>query len=171
MAMIQHNETPATEDDHDPVTLAVNRICGWNGDRPDALIEIFHDLQEALGHVPEAALKPIATRLNLSRAEVHGVLSFYHDFHTKPVGRVVVKVCRAEACQSMGALPLIEQICDRLGVGLGATSAGGSVTVEPVYCLGNCALAPAATVGGVLHGLVDAARVAALVADLTEEAG
>ena len=121
--------------------------------------------------MPEAALKPIATRLNLSRAEVHGVLSFYHDFHTKPVGRVVVKVCRAEACQLMGALPLIEQICDRLGVGLGATSAGGSVTVEPVYCLGNCALAPAATVGGVLHGRVDAARVAALVADLTEEAG
>ena len=171
MAMTQQNKAPTSDDDRDPVLLAVDRICGRYGDRPDALIEIFHDLQDALGHVPEPALKPIAQRLNLSRAEVHGVLSFYHDFHTKPVGRVVVKVCRAEACQSMGALPLIAQICDRLGVGLGATSAGGSVTVEPVYCLGNCALAPAAMVGGVLHGRVDAKRVAALVAEMTGEAG
>lgn len=171
MAMTRQNAAPISGGDPDPVTEAVDLICGRYGDRPDALIEMFHDLQDGLGHVPETALKPIAKRLNLSRAEVHGVLSFYHDFHTKPVGRVVVKICRAEACQSMGALPLIAQICDRLGVGLGSTSAGGSVTVEPVYCLGNCALAPAATVGGVLHGRVDAERVAALVTEMTGEAG
>jgi formate dehydrogenase subunit gamma len=171
MTMTDQHNARNSPGDSDPMIEAVDRICGSHGDKPDALIEIFHDLQDALGHVPEAALKPIAKRLNLTRAEVHGVLSFYHDFHTKPVGRVVVKVCRAEACQSMGALPLIERICERLGVGLGKTSPGASVTVEPVYCLGNCALAPAAMVGGVLHGRVDAERVASLVADMNGEAG
>jgi formate dehydrogenase subunit gamma len=171
MAMTEQHKIQDSDPGPDAVTQAVDRICGIYRDKPDALIEIFHDLQDALGHVPEAALKPIAKRLNLSRAEVHGVLSFYHDFHTKPAGRVVVKICRAEACQSMGALPLIERICDRLGVPMGGTSDGGSVTVEPVYCLGNCALAPAAMVGGVLHGRVNAERVVALVVEMNGEAG
>ena len=95
----------------------------------------------------------------LPRAEVHGVVSFYHDFHAAPSGRVTVKVCRAEACQSMGALALIERLCQRLGVTLGGTSSDGQVTVEPVYCLGNCALAPAAMVDGRPVGRVDLDRL------------
>lgn len=137
----------------------VHQICARYHDKPDALIEIFHDLQHAIGHVPQTLQPVIAKRLNLTRAEVHGVMSFYHDFHAKPVGNVVVKVCRAEACQSMGALELIERICDRLNVSVGETSADRSVTVLPVYCLGNCALAPAAMVDGTLIGRADEDRV------------
>jgi formate dehydrogenase subunit gamma len=138
-------------------------ICARHGNDPAALIEILHDLQEEHGWVPEQALPAIASALNIGKAEVHGVVSFYHDFRRAPAGRVVVKLCRAEACQSMGATRLIEQICARLGAGLGETSPQG-VTVEPVYCLGNCALAPAATVGGKLIGRADVARLEAVIA-------
>ena len=140
----------------------VRAICARHGDDPSALIEILHDLQEAAGFVPDAALPEIADALNISRAEVHGVVSFYHDFRRAPAGAVVVKICRAEACQSMGALALIEAITARRGVALGGTSAEG-VTIEPVYCLGNCALSPAAMVNGRLHGRLDADRLDALV--------
>ena len=133
-------------------------ICARHGNDPAALIEILHDLQEAVGHVPDAAAAGIAQALNLSRAEVHGVVSFYHDFRRTPAGTVIVKICRAEACQSMGALDLIERVCARHGIALGETSAHG-VTVEAVYCLGNCALAPAAMVGERLVGRVDVDRL------------
>jgi formate dehydrogenase subunit gamma len=136
----------------------VVEICGRHDNDPANLIEMLHDLQAAEGCVPEAALPAIADALNLSKAEVHGVVSFYHDFRKAPAGRTVVKVCRAEACQSMGALALIEHLCARHGVALGATSADG-VTVEPVYCLGNCACAPAAMVDGRLLGRLDAGRL------------
>ena len=100
----------------------------------------------------------IADALNLSRAEVYGVLSFYHDYRRAPAGPVVVKLCRAEACQAMGALALIDDVCARRGVVLGGTSEDG-VTIEPVYCLGNCALAPAAMVNGRLLGRADVERL------------
>lgn len=133
-------------------------VCAGHGNDPAALLEIFHDIQDRVGHVPESALAAIADALNLSRAEVFGVLSFYHDYRRAPAGPVVVKLCRAEACQSMGALDLIADACARRGISLGGTSEDG-VTVEPVYCLGNCALSPAAMVNGTLIGRVDGARL------------
>ena len=129
-----------------------------------ALLPILHALNERFGYVDERAAPLLADVLNLSRAEVHGVVSFYHDFRRQPAGTVVVKVCRAEACQSMGALSLIERLCARHGIPLGDTSPAG-VTIEPVYCLGNCACAPAAMVNDRLHGRLDADRLDRLVAE------
>ena len=123
-----------------------------------ALLPILHALNDRFGYVDEQAVPLLADILNLSRAEVHGVISFYHDFRAAPAGRVVVQVCRAEACQSMGAMRLIEGLCARHGISLGDTSDTG-VTIEPVYCLGNCACAPAAVVNGELHGRLDPDRL------------
>jgi formate dehydrogenase subunit gamma len=139
-------------------------ICARHGNDPAALIEILHDLQDIEGFVPEAALPVIAEALNIGKAEVHGVVSFYHDFRNAPAGRVVVKLCRAEACQSMGASALIDRILARHGAALGETDRRG-VTVEAVYCLGNCALAPAAMVGRRLVGRVSEARLDAAIAE------
>jgi formate dehydrogenase subunit gamma len=135
------------------------------GNRADALLEILHDLQEELGFIPEAALPGLAKSLNLSRAEVHGVVSFYHDYRREPAGRHVIKVCRAEACQSMGADELIRQIERFLGVKLGQTTADGAITVEAVYCLGNCALSPAMMVDGKLVGRADPAKFEKIAAE------
>jgi formate dehydrogenase subunit gamma len=145
------------------IDATVVDICRHHANAPAALIEILHDLQEQIGHVPQSALPAIATALNLSRAEVHGVVSFYHDFREKPAGAVTVKICRAEACQSMGALSLIEWICARHGVELGGTSADGRITVEAVYCLGNCALSPAAIVNNKPVGRIDEERLNAAI--------
>lgn len=144
--------------------MSATELCLRHGNDPAALIEILHELQALHGFVPEAALPEIARALNIGKAEVHGVVSFYHDFRTARPGRVVVKLCRAEACQSMGALGLIERVLARRGAALGETDSRG-VTVEAVYCLGNCALAPAATVGGRLLGRADEARLEAAVAE------
>lgn len=124
------------------------------GNKPDALLEILHDLQEDLGFIPETALPALAKALNLSRAEVHGVVTFYHDFRRQPAGRHVIKVCRAEACQAMGGNELVSMIERYLQVKLGQTTADGAITVEAVYCLGNCALSPAIMVDGRLVGRV-----------------
>ena len=136
-----------------------------HGNRPDALIEILHDLQEEIGHVPEAALPALAKALNLSRAEVHGVVTFYHDFRRAPAGRHIIKVCRAEACQSMGANELVGMIERYLKVKLGQTTADGAITVEAAYCLGNCALSPAVMVDEKLVGRVDAKKFEKIVAE------
>lgn len=129
-----------------------------------ALLPMLHAVQEALGHVPESAVVPIAEALNLGRAEVHGVISFYHDFRAAPAGRRVVKICRAEACQAMGGAELAEGALARAGLDWHGTRADGSVTVEPVYCLGLCACAPAVMVDDRVHGRVTAARLDALIA-------
>ena len=136
----------------------VQEICAARQNRPDALIEILHDLQEALGHIPKAAIQPIADRLNLSRAEVYGVVSFYHDFRTAPASGPVVKLCRAESCQAMG--------CDALAASLaGAVDwQGNAPEIRTVYCLGNCALSPAAMVGGRLIGRADVQKIVKTVA-------
>jgi formate dehydrogenase subunit gamma len=131
---------------------AAAAICDRHGNAPGALIEILHDVQVALGFVPDNVLPEIARALNLSRAEVYGVRTFYHDFRTQPAGRHVLKLCRAEACQAMGADSLAASITKSLGIELGGTCENGGVTVEAVYCLGNCALAPAAMVDGKLMG-------------------
>jgi formate dehydrogenase subunit gamma len=126
------------------------------------LLPILHDVQEIFGHVPQAALPVIAEGLNLSRAEVHGVVSFYHDYRESPAGRHVIKLCRAEACQSMGGDELAERLMGLLGLDWHETSADGAVTVEPVYCLGLCACAPAAMVDGEVLGRLDADAVSEL---------
>ncbi len=127
---------------------------------PGALLPILHALQDEFGYVDKAAIPLIASALNLSHAEVHGVLSFYHDFRRAPAGRHVLQMCRAEACQSMGCENVIRHVEDRLGVKLGETTEDSSFTVEPVFCLGNCALSPAVMLDGKLYG-----RVSSDVAD------
>lgn len=125
------------------------------------LLPILHAIQAEFGHVPEAAVPLIAHELNLSKAEVHGVVSFYHDFRDHPAGPHVVKLCRAEACQAMGADRVAAHARARLGTDWHGTAKG--VTLEPVFCLGLCACAPAAMVNGRLVGRVDEARLDALL--------
>jgi len=137
----------------DPAARAAAlEVCRRHGNSPGALIEILHDIQSVLGFVPDAVLPDIAHALNLSRAEVFGVRTFYHDFRTEPAGKHVLKLCRAEACQAMGADKLAASVAKSLGIEIGGTSRDGAVTVEAVYCLGNCALAPAAMLDGRLIG-------------------
>ena len=145
-------------------------ICEAHGNRPDELLEIFHAIQHELGFVPEPTLPVIARALNLSRAEVYGVLSFYHDFRRAPAGQHVVKICRAEACQSMHNERLCRHAEGKLGTTFGETSPDGTFTLEAVYCLGNCALSPAMMIDGDLYGCVDNERFDAIVADLDREA-
>jgi formate dehydrogenase subunit gamma len=123
---------------------------------PGALLPVLHAIQDALGFVPPGAVPRIAHALNLSQAEVHGVISFYHDFRSAPPGRHVLKLCRAEACQAMGSDALAAHLTRRLGVEWKQTSHDGAVTIEPVYCLGNCALSPAIMIDGVLRGRITA---------------
>ena len=123
-------------------------------DRIGALLPVLHEVQDKLGYVPADAVPMIARALHLSRAEVHGVISFYHDFRTEPPGEHMVHICRAEACQAMGARELERQAGERLGIGLGQTTADGLVTLEPVYCLGNCACAPSIRINDQIHARV-----------------
>ena len=143
----------------------------WDADRalariqelerlPGALLPILHALQDEFGYVDKAAVPLIASALNISHAEVHGVISFYHDFRHVEPGRHVLKMCRAEACQSMGCEKTIQHVENRLGVKLGETTDDRGFTVEAVYCLGNCALSPAVMLDGKLYG-----RVSSEVAD------
>ena len=120
----------------------VQEICSRYGNRPETLIEILHDVQACIGHVPEDTLPVIANALNLSRAEVYGVATFYHDFHLKPTGKHHLKLCSAEACQSMGARGLVAAVEKFLNVKMGQTTADGLITLEATYCLGLCASAP-----------------------------
>ena len=133
-------------------------------DQPGALLPILHRIQDRLGYVPKDALPGIADALNLSRAEVHGVVTFYHHFRSEAPGRCVVAICRAEACQAMGAEALVAHAELRLGTPLGTTCADGSATLEAAYCLGNCALSPAVMIDGALKGKVSPARLDALIA-------
>lgn len=128
-------------------------------------LPILHALQEAFGHVPEAAIPLVAEALNLSRAEVHGVATFYHDFRRAPAGRHVVKLCGAEACQAMGADHLAACAEKKLGVKMGETTGDRRVTLEHIYCLGLCAVAPSAMIDGRLIGRLDEARLDALLAE------
>ncbi|HEY1797689.1 MAG TPA: formate dehydrogenase subunit gamma [Stellaceae bacterium] len=128
-----------------------------------AALPILHALQHEFGYVDREAVPMVAQALNLSRAEVHGVVSFYHDFREAPAGRHVLKLCRAEACQSMGADALAECARDRLRVDWHETTADGRVTLEPVFCLGLCACAPAAMLDGRVVGALDEARLSSLI--------
>lgn len=129
-----------------------------------ALLPMLHAVQVEFGHVPQAAMPALADAAGVTRAELHGVVSFYHDFREVPAGTTVVRLCRAEACQAMGGDRVAAQVQARLGLDWHETSADGAVTLEPVFCLGLCACAPAAQVNGRLIGRADAARVMAAVA-------
>ena len=128
-----------------------------------APLPILHALQEVFGCVPEAAVPLVADVLNLSQAEVHGIVSFYHDFRREPPGRHVLKLCRAEACQSMGGDALGARACAKLGINWGETTRDGRVTLHPVFCLGLCATAPSAMINNRLVGRLTEARLDTLL--------
>lgn len=130
-----------------------------------ATLVILHALQETFGYVPEPAVPMIASALNLSRAEVHGVFTFYHDFRHQPAGKHVLKLCRAEACQAAGGDALAARAEARLGISIGNTTADQRVTLEPIYCLGLCATAPSAMLDGRVVGRLNEAGIDALVAE------
>ncbi len=152
------------------VTIApaalVARVARGFASRQDSLLPLLHALQEELGHIDDALVPPIALALNLSRADVHGVLTFYHDFRRRPAGRHIVKLCRAEACQARGSAAIEAGAVQRLGVGMGSTRADGQVTLEPVYCLGLCAIGPNALVDGVPVARIDGAALERIAAQV-----
>jgi formate dehydrogenase subunit gamma len=127
------------------------------------MLPMLHAIQAEWGHVPQAAVPVLADLLNLGVAEVHGVISFYHDFREHPAGRHTLKICRAEACQSVGGNAMAQRMLDRLGVDWHGTTRDGAVTVEPVYCLGMCACGPAAMLDGRVIGRIDDARMEKLM--------
>lgn len=124
------------------MTETIAPLIAQHRDTPGGLLPLLHAIQAALGHIPPEAVDAIARGLNLSRAEVHGVISFYHHFRTTPPGRRVVQLCRAESCRSCGSEALVAEAEKVLGCRMGETSTGG-VTLESVYCLGQCAASPA----------------------------
>ncbi len=139
----------------DPVDLdAVAAIIAAKKSMPGALLPILHAIQDRLGHVPADALPLIAEQLNISRAEAHGVVTYYHHFRQHPPGRHVVQICRAEACQANGGNALAAHVSAALGCGLHETTADGQFTLEPVYCLGQCGCAPAIMIDDDVHGRV-----------------
>lgn len=140
-------------------SLAAEGIITAHEGLEGPLLPILHAMQEEFGCITEEAIRLIAARLNLTRAEVHGVVSFYHDFRREPAGRQVLKLCRAEACQSMGGEANAARLLHRLGLNWGETTPDGRLTVEAVYCLGLCACAPSAMLDGEVHGRLDGAAL------------
>jgi len=149
---------------YDPaITSSV--VARYHG-KPEMLIQILHGVVERFRYVPEAAIRQLADELNLSRAEVHGVVSYYHDFRTEKPGRHRVKICQAESCQAMGSRALTEHATTTPGIRLHATK--DNITLEPVYCLGNCACSPAVMIGDRVYGRVSTERFDELVGSLED---
>jgi formate dehydrogenase subunit gamma len=148
---------------------AVLEVCTRLKPLPGALMPILHGVQSSLGYIPKDALALIAAELNLSRADVHGVVTFYHYFRKDPPGRHVVHVCRAEACQSVGAVALEAHAKKSLGIDFHQTTPDGAISLEPVYCLGNCALGPSLMIDDRLQGRVSPKRFDALIAQARAE--
>ncbi|MDE2249026.1 MAG: formate dehydrogenase subunit gamma [Xanthomonadaceae bacterium] len=134
------------------IRLAVTEATARLGQLPGALLPVLHAVQDTLGYIPADAVPLIARELNLSRADIHGVISFYHYFRSAPPGRRVIYLCRAESCQATGAAALEKHVKQRLGIDFHQTTADGAYTLEPVYCLGNCACSPAMMVDDELKG-------------------
>lgn len=160
------SRSPKSAPDPESERAAIDTAIAEHRDLRGATIPILHAIQDRLGYVPPAAIERIAAALNLSRADVHGVLTFYHDFRTAPPGRHVLKLCRAEACQAMGSERVERHLALRHGVALHGTTADGALTVEPVYCLGNCALSPSVLLDGRVHGRVTPERLDGLLRGL-----
>lgn len=146
-----------------PVQHAVRELATRHASQPGALLPLLHAVQDALGHVPPAAVPVIAEALNLSRAEVHGVVSYYHHFRSEPAGRVLLQVCLAEACQARGAAQLADEAERIAGCSMHGTNADGSVTLEPVYCLGLCASGPSVMINGQPQARLTPQRLQSLV--------
>ncbi len=143
------------------ISAAVKKYAGVAG----GLLPLLHEVQASLGHVPRDHVSEIAKGMGLSRAEVRGVIGFYHDFHDQPGGRTTIHLCRAEACQAMGSRKLEVHVKDRLGVDFGGTTADGKFTLESVYCLGNCACSPSIRIGDDVFARVDADRFDQLIGE------
>jgi formate dehydrogenase subunit gamma len=152
--------------------MPVDHFSAWDPVHAGAIVDahismdgpalpILHALQDRFGYIPREAVPMVAAALNITRAEMHGIVTFYHDFRAAPPGRHILKLCRAEACQAMGAAGLAQALLERLRIGWGETTADGGVTVEPVYCLGLCACAPAALLDGEPLGRLDATSLSA----------
>ena len=150
----------------DPDRERVKALVALHRDRPGALLPLLHAVQDEIGHIPAASVGDIAAGLNLSRAEVHGVITYYHHFRAAPPGRHVVQVCRAEACQACGADAVLAQAEASLGCAAGQTRADGAVTLEAAYCLGLCASSPAVCIDERLHARVSPQRLSQLLAPL-----
>lgn len=144
----------------------IDDILARLADQPGPLFPILHAIQDELGYVPDAAVPSIAKALNRSRAEIHGVITFYHHFRRHPVGKNMVQVCRAEACQSMGCTSLEEHAKKTLGIDYHGTTADGQFSLEAVYCLGNCALSPSIRVNDDIVGRVSKERFDEVIAEL-----
>ncbi len=147
----------------DAVRARVAEIVAAEAGRDGPLLPILNRVQAEFGHVPRDVLPDIAAALNISRADIHGVVTFYHDYKDAPQGRTIVRLCRAEACQAMGGRAVAAEVQAALGLGWGETTPDGAVTLEAVYCLGLCACAPAAMIGAEVLGRVDAEAVLAAV--------
>jgi formate dehydrogenase subunit gamma len=156
---------PSTAPAGERLDVRVREIVANHRDDRGALLPILHSVLSEFGCVSPEVIPLIAAELNLSRAEVHGVASFYRDFRAEPAGRTTVRICRAEACQAVGGRELAASAVDQIGVGFGQTTPDGGVTLDEVFCLGNCALGPSIAINGVTHGRVDAARLDALVSE------
>lgn len=163
MQVPQNQASPNLED-------TINTIVAAHAGQIGALMPILHAVQAHYGFVPEGAIPLLARQLNLSRAEVHGVMHFYHDFRSQPAGKHVIQVCRAEACQAMGSAELEEHVKELLGIGFGQTTADGQFSLEPVYCLGNCACTPSVRIDDDIHARVTPKRFEQLLQSLLEPA-
>jgi formate dehydrogenase subunit gamma len=148
----------------DWVSERVREIVAAHRGERGALLPILHAIQSEYGHIDPQAIPVIAEELNLSRADVHGVVTYYKDFRQQPPGRTTVRICRAEACQAVGSDALAQRVQARLGVAFGETTAGGEVSLESVFGLGNCARGPSVEIGGRLYGRMDGDRLEALLA-------
>jgi formate dehydrogenase subunit gamma len=149
-----------TREDYNKQT-ASEIIAGFDN-RPEMLVQVLHAFMDRFGWISNDAIRQLAEELNLSRADVHGVVSYYHDFRTSPTGKHVVKICEAEACQAMGSRDLSEHAKKSLGINMHESN--DNVTLEPIYCLGNCACSPAIMVDGKTFGRVNAQRFDEIVA-------
>lgn len=137
----------------------VTRACATVGYDQSALLPLLHAIQHEMGYIDDAVVPHIASALNISRAEVHGVVTFYHDFRRVPAGRHVIKLCRAESCQARGGAAVEAAVVHRLGVGMGETRRDGAITLEAIYCLGLCAIGPNALVDGQPVARIDASAI------------
>lgn len=150
-------------------TAAIDAAIAEHRHVPDSVLPILHAIQDRIGYIPDAAVPAVAAALNLSRAEIHGVIGYYHHFRTRPCGRHLIELCRAEACQAQNAAALAAHAQQRLGCTFHETTTDGHVSLEPVFCLGLCATGPALMIDGKVHARVTPERFDALMDSLGDE--
>ncbi|HSH98169.1 MAG: formate dehydrogenase subunit gamma [Methylophilaceae bacterium] len=167
---MQYQESKLSENQSAQIHSSITRHIEKHRQVPGALLPLLHAIQDDLGFIPEDSYSLISKALNLSVAEVHGVVSFYHHFRTQAPGKHILQVCRAESCQAMGSEALEQHIKSHLSVDFHETTEDGAITLEPVYCLGNCACSPAVMLDGDVYGRVSASKIDSLIACAREVA-